>query len=117
MISKNISKQALRVVSAKHPDRGREQHPEMKSMGTTMTMVYIVWPRAYVVHVGDSRCYLLRKGQLEQVTTDHTMATILAESGKMSRDEARQSPMGHALWNAIGGRNDELSVDVYRAVA
>ena len=34
------------------------KHPEMKSMGTTMTMVYIVWPRAFVVHVGDSRCYL-----------------------------------------------------------
>src|SRR6478752_9464232 len=66
-------------------------HPEMHSMGTTLTMVYIVWPRAFVVHVGDSRCYLLRKGELEQVTTDHTMATILAEGGKMSRDEARQA--------------------------
>jgi protein phosphatase len=88
--------------------------PEMKSMGTTMTIAYVVWPRAYVVHVGDSRGYLLRKGQLEQVTVDHTMATILAESGKMNRDEARHSPMGHALWNAIGGRNSDLSVDVYR---
>jgi hypothetical protein len=84
----------------------------MSSMGTTMTMVYIVWPRAFVVHVGDSRCYLLREGQLQQLTTDHTMATLLAESGKMSREQARHSPMGHALVNVLGGKTDELSVDV-----
>jgi PPM family protein phosphatase len=36
----------------------------------------------------------------------------LAESGKMGREEARKAPMGHALWNAIGGRSDDLSVDV-----
>jgi protein phosphatase len=64
--------------------------------------------------VGDSRCYLLRKGELQQVTVDHTLANILAETGKMDRDEARRSPMGHALWNAIGGKSDDLSVDVYK---
>jgi protein phosphatase len=90
------------------------KHPEMKSMGTTMTMVYIVWPRAFVVHVGDSRCYLLRNRQLDQVTVDHTMSEIMAEAGQMSREEARHSPMGHALWNVLGGRSDELSVDVYK---
>ena len=90
------------------------KHPEMKSMGTTMTMVYIVWPRAFVVHVGDSRCYLLRNRQLNQITVDHTMSEIMAEAGQMSREEARHSPMGHALWNVLGGRSNELSVDVYR---
>jgi serine/threonine protein phosphatase PrpC len=89
-------------------------HPEMRSMGTTMTMVYIVWPRAFVVHVGDSRCYLLRKGELAQITVDHTVSEIMVETGKMSREEARQSPMGHALWNVLGGRSDELAVDVYK---
>src|SRR4029079_6027867 len=49
-------------------------HPELSSMGTTMTMVYIVWPRAFVVHVGDSRCYLLSDGNLQQVTIDHTIS-------------------------------------------
>jgi PPM family protein phosphatase len=90
------------------------KHPEMKSMGTTMTMVYIVWPRAFVVHVGDSRCYLLRNRQLDQITVDHTMSEIMAETGQMSREEARHSPLGHALWNVLGGRSDELSVDVYK---
>ncbi len=90
------------------------KHPEMYSMGTTMTMVYIVWPRAFVVHVGDSRCYLLRNHQLDQITVDHTMSEIMAETGQMSREEARHSPRGHVLWNVLGGRSNELSVDVYK---
>lgn len=90
------------------------EHPEMESMGTTMTMVYIVWPRAFVVHVGDSRCYLLRSSELNQITVDHTVSEMLAKSGQMSREEARHSPMGHALWNVIGGRSSDLSVDVYK---
>jgi serine/threonine protein phosphatase PrpC len=90
------------------------QHPEMKGMGTTMTMAYIVWPRAFVVHVGDSRCYLLRNRQLAQVTSDHTMAAILAEAKQVDGEQARKSSMGHALWNALGGRSEDLSVDVYK---
>src|SRR4029079_9034079 len=90
------------------------EHAEMKSMGTTLTMVYIVWPRAFVVHVGDSRCYLLRNRQLDQITVEHTMSEIMAEAGQMSREEARNSPKGHALWNVLGGRSNELSVDVYK---
>src|SRR3954449_4570588 len=89
-------------------------HPEMHSMGTTMTMVYIVWPRAFVVHVGDSRCYLLRNGELDQISVDHTVSQMMVETGKMSREEARHSPMGHALWNVLGGRSTDLAVDVYK---
>ena len=81
-------------------------------MGTTMTMAYIVWPRAFIVHVGDSRCYLLSNGQLQQITTDHTMAAVLANSGRLTPEEARQSPMRNALLNVLGGKSDELSVDV-----
>ena len=90
------------------------KHPEMKSMGTTMTMVYIVWPRAFVVHVGDSRCYLLRNRHLDQITVDHTVSEIMADAGQMSREESRHSPMSHVLWNVLGGRSNELSVDVYK---
>lgn len=90
------------------------QHPEMKSMGTTMTMAYIVWPRAFVVHVGDSRCYLLRNSRLEQVSVDHTMGAILAEAKQIDHEQARKLSKGNALWNVLGGRSDELSVDVYK---
>ena len=68
------------------------QHPEMKGMGTTMTMVYIVWPRAFVVHVGDSRCYLLRDRQLEQVTEDHTMAALVAQASRSTANKRESLP-------------------------
>jgi serine/threonine protein phosphatase PrpC len=86
----------------------------MQTMGTTMTMVYIVWPRAFVVHVGDSRCYMLRNDELDQVTVDHTVSEIMVEKGQMSREEAEHSPMGHVLWNVLGGRSNDLSVEVYK---
>ena len=83
-------------------------------MGTTMTMAYVVWPRAFIVHVGDSRCYLLRDGKLEQITTDHTMGAILAQVGGTAGQNANKSSMRHVLWNVLGGQSDELSVDVYK---
>jgi PPM family protein phosphatase len=89
-------------------------NPEMRSMGTTMTMAYIVWPRAFIVHVGDSRCYSFSNGRLQQITSDHTMAAVLAKSGRMSPEEARHSPMGNVLVNVLGGKSDELSVDVVK---
>jgi serine/threonine protein phosphatase PrpC len=80
------------------------------SMGTTMTIAYVLWPRMYVAHVGDSRCYLCRSGSLEQVTTDHTVAQRLAEQGVEVGDA---SEMHHVLWNALGGSNKHES-DVCR---
>jgi serine/threonine protein phosphatase PrpC len=67
-----------------------------------------------VVHVGDSRCYMLRNGVLDQITVDHTVSEIMVETGQMSREESRHSPMGHALWNVLGGRSNDLAVDVYK---
>ncbi len=76
------------------------------SMGTTMTIAYVLWPRMYVAHVGDSRCYLLRSDSLEQVTTDHTVAQRLAEQGVEVGDA---SEMHHVLWNALGGEKKHES--------
>ena len=90
------------------------EHPEMKGMGTTMTMAYIVWPRAFVVHVGDSRCYLLRNRKLEQITTDHTMGEIMARATQIDGQQARKSATGCALWNVLGGNSRDLSVDAYK---
>jgi protein phosphatase len=89
-------------------------HPEMQTMGTTLTMAYIVWPRAFIVHVGDSRCYLLRDSMFEQITADHNMAAAMMKTGQMSSEEAAKSPMRHALWNVLGGVSNELAVEVYR---
>jgi len=49
--------------------RNAATNPAHAGMGTTLTLAYVIWPRLYVLHVGDSRCYLLRDGELEQDTT------------------------------------------------
>ncbi len=89
--------------------------PEERGMGTTLTLAYIVWPQVYVVHVGDSRCYLMRNGRLEQVTRDHTMAQRLVDQGVMDAKTAEESRWSHALWNCLGGGSSELSPEAYKA--
>jgi serine/threonine protein phosphatase PrpC len=71
---------------------------------TTLTMVFIAWPRAYLVHVGDSRCYRLRDGRLELLTTDQTLAQALVDSGVMSAADANKTPWKHVLSSALGGQ-------------
>jgi len=70
---------------------------------TTLTMVAALWPRAYVIQVGDSRCYRLRDGRLERITQDQTVAQALVERGALSETEARRSPLRGVLASALGG--------------
>jgi serine/threonine protein phosphatase PrpC len=92
-----------------------ETMPTSEAAGTTLTMAYIIWPRLFVIHVGNSRCYLLRQDHLEQVTTDHTLAQQLVESGVMQPQEAQTTGLSRVLWNAIGGEFAELRPEVYTA--
>ncbi|MEM9530837.1 MAG: protein phosphatase 2C domain-containing protein [Pseudomonadota bacterium] len=78
-----------------------QNDPKLSSMGTTLTMACCDWPRLYVVHVGDSRCYRLSGGELTRLTVDHTVAQRFVDEGVMSEDEAEKSPMAHQLWNVI----------------
>jgi protein phosphatase len=71
---------------------------------TTLTMLVAIWPRAYIVHVGDSRAYRLRNGELEQLTTDQTMAQAMIDSGEWTRDIADASPLKHVLVSALGSQ-------------
>lgn len=92
---------------------GRDQ--ESRRMGTTLTMAYVLWPRLYVVHAGDSRCYLFRDARLEMITRDHTVAQQLVERGALSPAQAEESRWSRVLWNCVGGDSPELKVDVYKA--
>lgn len=87
------------------------KHPRM---GTTLTMAYVLWPKLYVVHVGDSRCYLFRDPNLEQVTRDHTLAAQLAED-KSAGNQTPPSRFSNVLWNAVGGGVDEPAPEVYKS--
>ena len=72
-------------------------------MATTLTMFMGVWPHAYVVQVGDSRCYQLRDGNLQKVTKDQTLVQQLVDDGVVKQHEAERSPWSHILSSAIGG--------------
>lgn len=91
-----------------------ESDPEFEGMGTTLTMAYIVWPRLYVVNVGDSRCYLLRDDVLEQVTHDQTAAAGLVEDGTLTPERAARSPLSHILISSIGHGLSNFHPDAYR---
>lgn len=77
-----------------------------RGMGTTLTMAYMTWPKLYVVHAGDSRCYLIRDGKAQQITTDHTLAHQLVKSGGMKPEDEATSKWSNVLWNVLGGRGD-----------
>jgi serine/threonine protein phosphatase PrpC len=79
------------------------KHPERRGMGTTLTTAYVAWPKAFVLHAGDSRCYRYRNQELLQITTDHNMAQQMVDEGTMQPEEMAASPWSHYIWNAVGG--------------
>jgi protein phosphatase len=83
--------------------RRGEEDPEYRGMATTLTLYISVWPRAYLLQVGDSRCYLLRQDELTQITRDQTMAQELVDLGVLTRSDAPRSPFAHTLSSSIGG--------------
>ncbi|HEX2689147.1 MAG TPA: protein phosphatase 2C domain-containing protein [Kofleriaceae bacterium] len=91
------------VLSAHQAVFQRGQHEADKTgMGTTLDVVLIAGPEAFVAHVGDSRTYLVRDGRSSQITTDHTVAEVLVIEGKLTIEEAQISPLRTILVNAIG---------------
>jgi protein phosphatase len=80
-----------------------ERSGDGRGGATTLTMVAAVWPRAYLVQVGDSRCYRLRDGTLERMSQDQTMAQALVERGALSPADAEHSPLRNMLASALGG--------------
>ena len=88
------------VQSAIVDEAGRS--PEFNGMGTTLTMAYIMWPRLFVVNVGDSRCYLLRSGELQQLTRDQTVAQEMVDLGELSQARSELSPLRKVLVSSAG---------------
>jgi serine/threonine protein phosphatase PrpC len=90
--------------------RRGEAEPDHRGMATTLTVFLGVWPRAYLLQVGDSRCYLLRQGELTQITRDQTMAQEMVDLGVMKASEAAGTRLAHTLTSAIGGRQTDPTV-------
>ena len=84
--------------------RHGEENPDCRGMATTLTLYLGVWPRGYLLQVGDSRCYLLRGTHLTQITRDQTMAQELIDLGILTPANASGSRFAHTLSSSIGGR-------------
>jgi protein phosphatase len=82
-----------------------ESDPELSGMGTTVTGVFWLDGRLAIVHVGDSRAYLLRDGELLQLTHDHTYVQTLVDAGRITEDEAAIHPRRSLLMRALDGVN------------
>jgi serine/threonine protein phosphatase PrpC len=83
---------------------------DFRGMATTLTLFLGVWPRGYLLQVGDSRCYLLRDGELAQITRDQTMAQEMVDAGIMSPEDAAGTRLAHTLSSSIGGRQTDPKV-------
>jgi len=84
-----------------------ENDLRLSGMATTLTVGIGIWPKAYLVHVGDSRAYLVRGGRLRRLTRDQTLAQGLVEAGVLTPEGAETSPLSHVLTSAVG--SDQFS--------
>jgi protein phosphatase len=92
-------------------ERGLE-NAALKGMGSTLTCARNCGRDLFIVHVGDSRAYLLRAGRLERLTRDHTYAQVLVDAGHLLPHEVARSGLRHILTNALGGSAGHVHVDV-----
>jgi protein phosphatase len=81
-------------------------------MGSTLVLGLIIGSQAYLGHLGDSRIYLLSKGSIQQMTTDHSLVQHLVTMGKISQDEARFHPQRNVIYRSLG-ENPEADADYF----
>ncbi len=86
--------------------------PSTSGMGTTMTVALVEGNEVTIGHVGDSRAYVVRNGELEQLTEDHSLVNELLKSGKLSREEAEMHPQRSVITRAVG-TDPDVDVDAF----
>lgn len=84
-----------------------------KEMGTTLTAAVILSSRLFLVHVGDSRAYLMNEGKLSRITTDHTYVQALQDAGQLTAEEAAIHPNRNLLYRSLMGDTMREPVDVF----
>jgi protein phosphatase len=86
--------------------------PALRGMATTLTLGLAVWPRLFLLHVGDSRAYQLRDGKLVRLTRDQTVAQELVDTGVLKPTDLARSPLSHVLSSAIGAETKPVVTSV-----
>jgi protein phosphatase len=91
-----------------------DREPALGRMGTTMSVAVSLGVRLVVGHVGDSRVYIFRQGQLRQLTRDHTMAQLLVELGKLTPEQAATHPQRRLLLSSFNAAKDTVEGDFHQ---
>src|SRR5438128_2008270 len=91
--------------------------PQLEGMGTTLTAILFAGGRLALCHVGDSRAYLLRDGELSQITHDDTFVQTLIDDGRITPEEANSHPQRSLLLRALNGQEVEPDLSMREARA
>jgi PPM family protein phosphatase len=87
-----------------------ENNPECRGMGTTCTAIAVRNGEAWLAHIGDSRAYLLRKGMMKQLSDDQTLVAQMVREGKLTPEQAQNSPVSNVILQALGSNADVMPV-------
>lgn len=89
----------------------QKEDASLSGMGTTLTVLWLSEQCVYIGHVGDSRAYRLRDGELKQVTEDHSVVAELLRSGMLTPEQAANHPMRNVITRAVG-TEDGIEIDL-----
>jgi protein phosphatase len=92
-----------------------DQEPTLGQMGTTMIAAVSLGTRLVIGHVGDSRAYLFHRGQLHQLTRDHTLVQTMVDLGELTPEEAARHPRRHLLMRSFSAAGDAYPGDFHQA--
>jgi PPM family protein phosphatase len=112
--------QAMREAVFEGSEHLREvirESPQLEGMGTTLTAILFAGGRLALCHVGDSRAYLVRDGQLSQITHDDTFVQTLIDDGRITAEEANSHPQRSLLLRALNGQDVEPDLSMREARA
>ena len=119
-LSANLNPEAVKGITKRAIVQANEEimamgalDKDMKNMGTTVVMA--IWrkgPELFIAGVGDSRAYLVRKGKIQQLTTDHSLAQALVEARTISPAEAKDHRFRNVLWKYLGSKEVGEGPDV-----
>jgi len=106
---------AIRLAGRRIFEKAKEQ-PEYHGMGTTAVVLLVDRANAYVAHVGDSRVYRMREGEMEQVTEDHSLIAEKIRHGLITPEEAKNHRMRNVITRSLGYQEDvEVDIQVLAA--
>lgn len=105
-LTRAVEKANREIIRASHDGRGRE------GMGTTLTAAMLEGERIIIAQIGDSRAYLLHRGNLQQITRDHSLMADMIEAGRLTPEEARVHPQRSVITRALGN-DEQVCPDIY----